>query len=154
MGEGEGGMIWETNIETCILPYVKEMTSASLMHEAGHSKLVLWDNSEVWGWQGGGRGVQDGGNTCAPVANSCQCMAKLSQYCKIIILLLKLIKKKKTIWQCRRHKRQGFNSWVWKIPGRRTWNPLQYSCLENPMDRGAWKATVRGVTKSRTQPSN
>ena len=30
-------------------------------------------------------------------------------------------------------------------------NPLQYSCLENPMDRGAWRATVHGVTKSRTQ---
>ena len=29
-------------------------------------------------------------------------------------------------------------------------NPLQYSCLENPMDRGAWWATVLGVTKSRT----
>ena len=30
---------------------------------------------------------------------------------------------------------------------------LQYSCLENPMDRGAWQATVHGVTKSRTQLS-
>ena len=29
-------------------------------------------------------------------------------------------------------------------------NPLQYSCLENPMDRGAWQATVNGVTKSWT----
>ena len=29
-------------------------------------------------------------------------------------------------------------------------NPLQYSCLENPMDRGAWRATVRGITKSQT----
>ena len=29
-------------------------------------------------------------------------------------------------------------------------NPLQYSCLEHPMDRGAWWATVYGVTKSRT----
>ena len=29
-------------------------------------------------------------------------------------------------------------------------NPLQYSCLENPMDRGAWQATVHGVTKSWT----
>ena len=29
-------------------------------------------------------------------------------------------------------------------------NPLQYSCLENPMDRGAWEATVHGVAKSRT----
>ena len=33
-------------------------------------------------------------------------------------------------------------------------NPLQYSCLENPMDRGAWQATVLRVTKSQTCPSN
>jgi len=30
------------------------------MHETGHSKLVHWDNSEVWGREGGGRRVQDG----------------------------------------------------------------------------------------------
>ena len=33
-------------------------------------------------------------------------------------------------------------------------NPLQYSCLENPMDRGAWWATVHGVAKSQTQLQN
>ena len=33
-------------------------------------------------------------------------------------------------------------------------NPLQYSCLENFMDRGAWQPTVHGVTKSWTQLSN
>ena len=33
-------------------------------------------------------------------------------------------------------------------PGGGNSNPLQYSCLENPMDRGAWPATVHGVTKS------
>ena len=33
-------------------------------------------------------------------------------------------------------------------------NPLQYPCLENPMDRGAWWATVQGVTKSWTQLSD
>ena len=33
-------------------------------------------------------------------------------------------------------------------------NPLQYSCLENPMDRGAWWATVHGVAKSRTRLSD
>ena len=33
-------------------------------------------------------------------------------------------------------------------------HPLQYSCLENPMDRGAWRATVHGVTKSRTRLSD
>ena len=35
-------------------------------------------------------------------------------------------------------------------PGGGHGNPLQYSCLENPMNRGAWRATVHGVTKSRT----
>ena len=34
---------------------------------------------------------------------------------------------------------------------RRRWPPLQHSCLENPMDRGAWWATVHGVAKSRTR---
>ena len=33
-------------------------------------------------------------------------------------------------------------------------NPLQYSCLENPLERGAWWATVRGVAKSQTQLNN
>ena len=33
-------------------------------------------------------------------------------------------------------------------------NPLQYSCLETPMDRGAWRATVHGVSKSWTQLSD
>ena len=46
------------------------------MHEAGHSKPVLWDNPEGWGGEGGGKGVQDGGNTVIPLADSCACMAK------------------------------------------------------------------------------
>ena len=37
---------------------------------------------------------------------------------------------------------------------RRQWHPLQYSCLENPMDGGAWWAAVHGVTNSRTRLSN
>ena len=53
--------------------------------------------------------------------------------------------------QCRRLKRRGFYPWVRKIPWRRACNPLQYSCLENPMDRGAWQVTVHRVTRSRTQ---
>ena len=35
-------------------------------------------------------------------------------------------------------------------PGERNGNPLQYSCLENPMDRGAWWVTAHGVAKSQT----
>ena len=37
-----------------------------------------------------------------------------------------------------------------RSPGGGNGNPLQYSCLENPMDRGTWQATVHGVTKSWT----
>ena len=51
-----------------------------------------------------------------------------------------------------RHRRSGFSSWVGKIPGGEHDNPLQYSCLENPMDRdrGAWRATIHRVSKSWT----
>ena len=38
-----------------------------------------------------------------------------------------------------------------RSPGEGKGNPLQYSCLENPLDRGAWQATVHGVAKSQTQ---
>ena len=51
--------------------------------------------------------------------------------------------------QCRRHKRHRFDPWVGKIPWRRAWQQLQYSCLENALDRRAWQATVHRVTHSR-----
>ena len=38
-----------------------------------------------------------------------------------------------------------------RSPGGEHSNPLQYSCLENPMDRGAWRATVHRVAKSQTR---
>ena len=41
-----------------------------------------------------------------------------------------------------------------RSPGEGNGNPLQYPCLENPMDRGAWQATVHGVPKSRTRLSD
>ena len=41
-----------------------------------------------------------------------------------------------------------------RSPGGGNGNPFQYSCLGNPMDRGAWGATVHGVAKSQTQLSD
>ena len=41
-----------------------------------------------------------------------------------------------------------------RSPGEGNGNPLQYSCLENPMEGGAWQATVHGVAKSWTRPSD
>ena len=53
--------------------------------------------------------------------------------------------------QCRRCKRRGFDAWVRKISWRRKWQPTPGFCLENPMERGAWHATVHTVTKNWTQ---
>ena len=41
-----------------------------------------------------------------------------------------------------------------RSPGEENGNPLQYSCLENPMDRGSWQLTVHGVAKSQTPLSD
>ena len=60
VGEGEGGMIWETSIETCILSYVKRISSPGLIHETGCSGLMHWDDPEGCDREGGGREVQDG----------------------------------------------------------------------------------------------
>ena len=60
MGEGEGGMIWENGIETCIISHMKRIASPGLMHDTGCLGLVHWDNPEGWDGEGGGRGFQDG----------------------------------------------------------------------------------------------
>ena len=48
----------------------------------------------------------------------------------------------------------GSNPGSGRCPGEGNGNPLQCSCLENPMDGGAWSPTVHGVTKSRTRLSD
>ena len=53
--------------------------------------------------------------------------------------------------QCCRFKRPGFDLGLGKFPGGGNSNSLQYSCLENPLDRGAWQTTVHRVPKSWTQ---
>ena len=65
VGEDEGGMAWENNTETCILPYVKQIASPGLMHETGCLGPVHWDDPEGWD-----------GNTCTSMTDSCECMAK------------------------------------------------------------------------------
>ena len=67
VAEGEGGMIWENGIETCIIgietciiSYMKRVASPGLMHNTGCLGLVHWDDPEGWYGEGGGRRVQDG----------------------------------------------------------------------------------------------
>ena len=54
VGEGEGGVIWENGIETCIISYKKRITSLDSMQDTGCLGLVHWDDPEGW------YGVQDG----------------------------------------------------------------------------------------------
>ena len=82
MGEGEGGMIWENGIETCILSCKKQIASLGSIQDTGCLGLVHWgDPRDDMGREvGGGFKI---GNSCTPVADSCQCMAKPIQYCKV-----------------------------------------------------------------------
>ena len=60
VGEGEGGMIWENGIETCIISYLKQIASPGLTHDTGCLGLVYWDDPEGCDGEEGGSGVQDG----------------------------------------------------------------------------------------------
>ena len=52
---------------------------------------------------------------------------------------------------CRSRRRLRFDPWSGRSPGEGNGNPFQCSCLEKPLDIGAWWATVLGVTESRTR---
>ena len=82
MGEGDGGMIWENGIETCILSCKKLITSLGLIQDTG---CLGWctgmtQRDDMRRVVGGGFRIR---NSCTPVADSCQCMAKPIQYCKV-----------------------------------------------------------------------
>ena len=83
--EGEGAMIWENGIETCILSYVKQIANQGLMHETGCSGLVHWDDPEGWGGEGG--------SGWGPHVHSwpihVNVRQKPPQYCKVLSLQLK-----------------------------------------------------------------
>ena len=64
MGEGEGGMIWENGIETCIISCEKRVTSPSLMHDTGCLGLVCWDDPVGWCGDGGEEGLGWGAPVC------------------------------------------------------------------------------------------
>ena len=60
VAEGEGGMIWENGIETCIISYKKWIASPGSMQDTGCLGLARWDDTEGCYGEGGERGVQDG----------------------------------------------------------------------------------------------
>ena len=98
VGEGEGGMFRENSIETCMLSMVKQITSPGWMHE---TSAWAWCNDWKTQRDRVEREVEGGigmGNTCKSMADSCQCMIKPLQYCKVISLqLIKINEKKKLL---------------------------------------------------------
>ena len=58
-----------------------------------------------------------------------------------------------TEWDKSERERQipYINAYIWNLDGEESGNPFQYSCLENPMDRGVWWATLHRVSKSQTR---
>ena len=93
MGEGEGGVIWENGIETCILPYVKQIASPGSMHETGCSGLVHWDDPEGWAGEGG-EGGSGWGTHVHPGRIHVNVWQKPPQYYKVISLQLNKFEKK------------------------------------------------------------
>ena len=60
VGEGEGGMIWENGIETCVISYMKQIASPGSMHDTGCLWLVHWDDPEGQYEERGWKRIQDG----------------------------------------------------------------------------------------------
>ena len=72
----------------------------------------------------------------------------VTQHCPTLVTLIRLprwLSGKESACQSRRHQ---YDPGLGRSPGVGNSNPLQYSCLENPMDRGAWWATLHGVAES------
>ena len=69
VGEGEGGKVWENDIEACKVSCGRRVASPGSMHDAGCLGLVHWDDPEGWCGEGGGRGFGMG-SACVPVADS------------------------------------------------------------------------------------
>ena len=80
-GQGEGGMIWENGIETCIISYKKRIASSASIQDTGCLGLVHWDDPEGWDREVGEEFRMR--NTCTFMVDSSQCRAKSIQYCKV-----------------------------------------------------------------------
>ena len=80
------------------------------------------------------------------------CQARVLEWVAVVLKKKKQKQKqKKQHCQCRKHRRRGFDPLLRKILQRRSWQFTPVFLSWNPMDKGAWWATVHGVTQSQTQ---
>ena len=97
VGEGEGGMFRENSIETSVVSRVDQTTSPGWIHETSAQGWCTGKTQRDGVGREVGRGIGMG-KTCKSMADSCQCMAKTLQYCKVISLqLIKINEKKDTL---------------------------------------------------------
>ena len=85
--------------------------------------------------------------SCPALCNPMDCSPPGSSVHRILQAILEWVAISFSIMRCNAVSIPELGRW----PGRGRGNPLQYSCLEYPMDRGAWQAAVHGVVKSRTR---
>ena len=85
VGEGKGGMFRENSIKIGILSRVKQITSPGWMHETSAQGWCTGKTHRVGMGREAGGGIWMG-NTCKSMTDSCQCMAKPLQHCKVISL--------------------------------------------------------------------
>ena len=142
VGEGEGGMFQENSIETCIVSRVKEITSPGWMHE---TSARTWCTGKTQGERverevGGGIEM---GNTCKPMGVSFQCVTKFTtnKKKKMIGAFQVAPVEKNPLANAGDISDVGWIPGSGRCPGGGHGNPLNYSCLENPMDKGSWQAT-------------
>ena len=123
-------------------PHVNPLGQPSLLMLPG-----LWPCSSSW---------ETSPLVSTPRVNPHLLRAKLDQILGLTVTYLlqwglpRWFSAKESACQCGGHKKCGFDPWVRQIPWIRKWQPLQYSCLKNSMDRGAWWAAVCGLPKSWT----
>ena len=112
VGEGKDGMFWENSVETSILSRVKQIASPGWMHETSARGWCIGKTQRNGMEREAGAGIGMG-NTCKSMANSCQCMEKPLQYCKVISLQLIKINGKKMSYHTpkRRNKKRHITKW-------------------------------------------
>ena len=122
------------------LPTLRETRVQSLAREDPlEKKMATHSGSHAWKlpWTEEPRGLQSIGS---------QSRTRLSDFTSL--LHLGGASGKESACQCRRHRELASIPGLGRFPGGGHGNPPQYACLENPMDRGAWRATIYQVTKS------
>ena len=108
--------------------------------------LFKWDEILIWGSKGRFSFFQ---SFCLAFLVICPKLKRVEWITQVVLVI------KESICQCRKHSRDaGLIPGLGRYPGEEgNCNILQYSCLDNPMDRRAWWATVHSVTRSWTQLS-